>query len=121
MVKIVETENFKSAESGLEPNQFTGKVPSFTTTLVAQRVTITERERLAPRRLGQNKLLSASRLGDSALILDFTELPDTTAAGPVHVLSALKLVMNETYCLIHFKSSTRAPAKPTSATVWPGP
>ncbi len=64
---------------------------------------------------------SASRLGDSALILDFTELLDTTAAGPVHVLSALKVAMNETYCLILFKSSTCALVKPTSVTVWPGP
>jgi hypothetical protein len=40
-----------------------------------------------------------SRLGDSALILDFTELLDTTAAGPIHVLSALKVATNENYCL----------------------
>ncbi len=56
-------------------------------------------EHLAPRRLGQNKRLGTSRLGDSVLILDFTELLDTTAAGPVHVLSALKVATNETYCL----------------------
>ncbi len=43
--------------------------------------------------------LGASRLGDSALILEITELLDTTAAGPVHVLSALKVATNETYCL----------------------
>ena len=42
---------------------------------------------------------ASSRLGASALILDFTELLDTTAAGPAHVLSALKVATNEAYCL----------------------
>jgi hypothetical protein len=71
-------------------------------------------------RLGDSAKTSASAPhGDSAMILDFTELLDTTAARPVHVLSALK-VMNETYCLILFKSSTCALVKPTSVTCpWP--
>jgi hypothetical protein len=42
------------------------------------------RERLSPRLLGQNKRLSASRPGDSTLILNFTELQRMQNLSSLH-------------------------------------